>query len=671
MKKVLTTIIAIICIATSGYGQSAPCTYSRPDIYSYTSAERLQLRNLIKTYLNTVIDGSFASGPQRYPLVYMHTMHSGMIHGTGTKAFTTWHRYYIQGLENWLMDNGYSKYVPLPYWDPTTTIPNEFFNSLAPGSAQLDAGFPDNANQNITPPSRTNFIPSASCSTHSSDNNFSNDLEVTYHNPIHGAIGGGGGSMTSITTAPGSAIFWLYHAWIDDMWFCYQRNCDALFQDQYVREDVNDNGTEPSSATVTWNSPDIWVRNTNDGFQNKSSEDITQYPGKIAYVYVRVWNRGTRPNDDGTGTVTAYWAKGNTALAWPAPWDGSTTITCASTARPLGGMISSQPLRRVNENFNDFTETGSPLEKDYYIYEFSWTIPDPDWYAPCFPDPNDQRHFCLLARLDDGNPTTPINDLYSDLHNFNNFAMKNIAIIGDGAMAPKHSGVLWGNVSASLMHKVCLGVTFPNVTYASLLDRARMKVTLDPISRNEWMAAGHVGENITFNDAGDIFVTRDNARICGFGTLRPNTIRTLDVSVDAIDGGSVTGEYEFDVTQYQDETTIVGGEHYVVNRTDGVYDQPDGRMEGRAVNPGSVTLNSSYTIYPNPTSNTFQITASDGNYNIEVKIYDNLGRCVKTLGNITKSTMFASDDLPAGIYIVKITNKDSKATYTQKLTLQK
>jgi hypothetical protein len=656
MKNFFLTLCIICCLPI--YGNAQPCTYSRPSIYSFSSTERLQLRNLILTYLRTSINDSFGCGSQRYPLVYMHTMHSALIHNY-TKSFTTWHRYYLQELENWLIDNGHSKYVPLPAWNPNDSIPNEFFNSNAGSSALVDSCFPLLAHQKITPSSSYyNLIPDSACHTHTSDDDYSGDLEGSYHDGVHGAIGG---SMGSIGTAPGAAIFWLWHAWVDDMWFCYQRHCDSDSSDVYARDTANDSGAEGSGVRYFWNSPDIWARNTNDGFQNQSNQNIIQVPGKVAYVYVRTWQKGNMPNDDGSGTITAYWAKGNTMLSWPTPWDGSTSINCGGINRPLGGVIGTKPLRRVNENFYDFTMMDTPLEKDYYIYEYAWTIPDPDWYRPCFPDTGDQQHFCLLAKINDGHAMTLTSNLGYDVEHYNNMAMKNIAIIGDGVMSAHHGSVLWGNITDLTMTDVCLKVKFATSTDAGILTHATLKLKLDATSTAAWAAAGGVATNMTYVD-GAFTIMGDDASLCGFN-LSPGTINTVDLAETTI--VPTTGTYALNLIQTT-AGNIVGGEAYQINL--GTASARDVSMPTVAT---GISIGNAYTIYPNPTQNAFQIIAKDNNYNIETRLYDNLGRCVKVFDHVNAASLLDVHDLPAGLYFVKITNVATKQVSVQKLLLEK
>jgi hypothetical protein len=174
-------VFSLLMLALFAFSQSPAqmCSGARRDIYSFTAAERLELRNLILAYLSSEIDNTKPlNNVAHFPLVYQHTLHNTMIHGTGNVIFLKWHRYYIQELEHWLTRNGHNKYVPLPAWNPATGIPDEFFNQKAAGSALLPGGaFPNLVKQTFTPPPIAPYQAPAACSTYPNENNFSNALE--------------------------------------------------------------------------------------------------------------------------------------------------------------------------------------------------------------------------------------------------------------------------------------------------------------------------------------------------------------------------------------------------------------------------------------------------------------------------------------------------------------
>ncbi|MFQ5420335.1 MAG: Ig-like domain-containing protein, partial [Anaerolineae bacterium] len=70
--------------------------------------------------------------------------------------------------------------------------------------------------------------------------------------------------------------------------------------DAWIRDNPNDNGDVPTDLNGWYGSPDIWVRHADDGGL------IHQDPiaGQTNYVYARIHNRGTQPQD---GTVDLTW----------------------------------------------------------------------------------------------------------------------------------------------------------------------------------------------------------------------------------------------------------------------------------------------------------------------------------------------------------------------------
>src|SRR5439155_8672105 len=103
-------------------------------------------------------------------------------------------------------------FVPVPYWDPGTSIPNEF---LVVDSLVTQA--PLNPTPNMPVPSQFNDLcsfPTASA--------VAQNLE-SFHDGVHGAVGG---AMGSIPTAPRAPIFWLWHGLLDDMYHTYEGRCE-------------------------------------------------------------------------------------------------------------------------------------------------------------------------------------------------------------------------------------------------------------------------------------------------------------------------------------------------------------------------------------------------------------------------------------------------------------
>ncbi len=632
----------------------------RPNITTFSNAEQEELKTLIMDYLKIGFDPSQV-GTEQYPIVNHHAEHAGFVHGQQpplSERFVTWHRYYIQELEHYLLSKGKTKYIPLPSWSPQQCIPNAFWGASAILSPP--ATFPALQNQCPSSSNVNQWLGPNKCANFSNFGVFARSLETGYHNGVHGSIGG---VMGFVAPASGSAIFWLWHAWVDDIANCYQKECLNLTHDLYIRDEEVDDGTEPSNVIQFWNSPDIWVRNNNDGFGTQVTEPINESAGKKAYVYVKVWNKGQIANPNNAGTITAYWAKASTALGWQIPWNGTTGLN--GCQYKLGDIIGTQPIRSINENFLDETHTPAIVRKDFTIYEFEWAVPDPDKLDQCFPNSEgwEKQHFCILARMDDGIPKNETSNLSDNVIKNNNIAMRNITLIGDGklfAPPPKDKFCVFvGNPTSSTITGVDFELLFnKNRELGTLLDHAQVNLSFkDGLEIKNTNVT--TGLNYNFKD-NNFNVTQNIVTLKGF-TFLPYTVKKACIQVIATDFNNE--KYDFDLVQ-KNSNKVVGGEKFVVNLKQAPL-LPSIKSINSIQNSANVLI-----VYPNPSSDIINIDyPSDNNKHI-VSITDPIGRVLKYEDNITGRFSISVKTLPKGIYFVNIVNEVTQAKYEGKFIVE-
>ncbi|MEO1624508.1 MAG: tyrosinase family protein, partial [Bacteroidota bacterium] len=575
-----------------------------------------------------------------------------------------WHRYYINELENWLLANGGAEFVPLPYWDPEDPIPSAF----AGNSSLVDPNvtFSGNTLASIHSGHSTNVANqvnlndvmvdnSSDCSSWATADDFANAAEFGNgnHNAVHNAIGG----IMSGHYSPSSTIFWCWHAYVDDLWLCYQKYCAPGNVDAMVRDCVGDDGTEPSPnppCDKLWKSPDIWVRNSADGFTNQQNQTLFQTSfDNTAYVYVRVWNVGDLPVTPGDVDLDLYWANASTGLSWPNPWNGS-TLNCGGNNVPMGGTIANNlQITRISEPYQQSNVTPTVDTEPYIIVEAVWTIPDPDHYTSCFTNQWEAEHFCVLAILDDGNPVNP-SPFYSGLRNYNNMALKNVTIVGDGQQMivvndPHDECVLIANHSRRPMEDVTLTLEMEGRN--NVLEVADVFFDLEPVALELWNQGGRKGQNVRMHRDGRIQLTGDGATLQGIA-LQPNQISNLCLTFVPT---QATGEtFEFDIVQRNGEE-VIGGETFLI---EGITDRAtiDKRSSGQQQVLQSRPMQS--YVYPNPASEFIRYEVLDGNQLSQLSLYDIQGRLVLS--------KFAQDDygrIPVadqarGTYLLKLVFKD-------------
>ncbi len=210
------------------YHCTAQRTGPRPDINSFGTSDQKLLCDAILDWITT-------------DLVSMHAAQFGPIHVT--EGFLPWHREHILDLEEYLMEHNLSQFVPLPKWNPNSPIPN-FFNGRDKfgnsGYQNIKLGFVAGNSQTYSTPNialQGKFVkhtpnPSGSANDlcdYWNAAKFSDDIETQFHNGVHGSVGG----IIGTAESPSAALFWIWHAFVDDVWFnwdceCKMKNGDVI-----------------------------------------------------------------------------------------------------------------------------------------------------------------------------------------------------------------------------------------------------------------------------------------------------------------------------------------------------------------------------------------------------------------------------------------------------------
>jgi uncharacterized protein YegL len=200
------------------------------------------------------------------------------------------------------------------------------------------------------------------------------------------------------------------------------------------KDHATDNGSVPSNPNgeVWWASPDIWVRNNQDGGLTHQNPIV----GQTNYVYVRVRNIGDATVNN--ITVHLYDSPGASNLRWPDDWVPEIgTATIASLPAGQEAVVS-----------------------------VAWT-------------PAAQGHYCFLVRI-----AAPDDRITFDgwVPFDNNICQRNVQIIGDGAST---TGVKVGNRSRGSGYSSML-IKSNNVPTGG-----SAKVTFtDPAMFQRWQQAG-------------------------------------------------------------------------------------------------------------------------------------------------------------------------------------
>ncbi|MCC5916732.1 MAG: zinc-dependent metalloprotease [Cryomorphaceae bacterium] len=324
--------------------------------------------------------------------------------------------------------------------------------------------------------------------------------------------------------------------------------------DLMIKTTIDDYGQEPLYANVLWKSPDIWIRNSPDGFDNQvhQSPVYDSLNPSPVYVYVKVRNIGCQSYEE-SGFLKLYWAKAATALSWPSHW-----IDNFQNGLPMGDIIDSVPLSVIHG-------------KDSVIYEFEWHLENPEQYTSLFSG-QQPWHYCLLARIVSiEDPILMENSrIHLNVSNSNNIAWKNVYIIYPSNLSINYPG---GLVNIGSIEEEDTEESYDfyfstkEVDQHFLTEEAEVYIILDEEAWQKWDDGGRVSTNIEIYDEENrmLLITQNEASIENLvfppqeRNLMGLVFNFLTEEVTEID------TFELDVVQkYNNEDIIAGGETYVI-----------------------------------------------------------------------------------------------------------
>ena len=597
MRKTLLTSGICIVIAIQGWGQV------RQDINSFSTAQQQLLANLMMEYITPEIiekHCNYDPDSDMYPMI-----HSAF-------SFLPFHHTLLEGMEDFLILKGHPEFVPLPYWKPNACAPVVFQtcgpngNGIDPDCSIATCNNGDGPCSNITnwcpPENYPNYLGFTIQAGSNNDicdwpmdplvpmgdmemasiNGLSNKIESPYHNNIHVNMGGVMGYFRS----PSAPIFWLWHAYVDDLWKHWQCTCtnqtsnlNSAAVDLYMKDQSEiiyperDRGEQPNIYEgPMWESEDIWVRTTNDGFSNGEHQNPEYYsnPGLSDYVYVRVRNRGCNASV-GTEQLKLYWSKAGTSLSYPSYWNGSLT-TAAN--KPIGDIIATVTIPVIAPGASKIIEIPwHPVNPDDYVNTDANSDPSLFWIEE--PQPH---HFCLLARIEATNDPiifTNGTDLGNYVKQNNNVVWKNISVVDLDPLNTIPGG--WLNdmtVGAAVFAGDPWGeggtfdFEFKNPEHYKgnpVTAEAEVSITLNPMLWEKWVAGGFKRENIEIarEDKNKVIITGSPARLKNI-TFEPDERALMSVGFNFL-SKQVTGQTHFRYQAIQRRSSdnyIVGGETY-------------------------------------------------------------------------------------------------------------
>ncbi len=316
--------------------------------------------------------------------------------------------------------------------------------------------------------------------------------------------------------------------------------------DLMIRDHELDHGAIPSTDPILWNSPDIWLED-GSGYEIDNPRG-----GRDCFVCVRITNRSPIASSGGE-ELYINWAKAGCDLRWSSSWDGSTHFNCSDEQPTRGGCLNG----------------GSPLiippipAGGSCVLKMLWEVPRPEDYANCTQFESELWHFCLVARVHDGEDIAGENSRNYDMGSFvsesNNVAWKNVSVLDSKQFK---AVVSISNPFEEITKFRIRVVNKPNKKGEYIQHYSDLIIQLDNELTDLWRIGGalcHGGIDI----GGGRILVKDSVLLIENLKLPPLQHFTVETAIHFHTQTQPSeNRFEFDLIQ-EYGSTVIGGEHYV------------------------------------------------------------------------------------------------------------
>lgn len=267
-------------------------------------------------------------------------------------------------------------------------------------------------------------------------------------------------------------------------------NYFPIATDLYIADNAQDKGLEPNfTSEIVWDSPDIWVRNMDDGLVNQTNEHLFAIPDSSVYIYVRISNFGYSPS-----YINKY-----LNLFWSASTLDVDKNTNFATGTNLGGKICAIPVA------SSIASNGS------VIFKYKWTVPAQLVNQAIYHGGMlDLNIFAYLTNSSLSDLPTTQEGLISFAGHKNLAAKKHISmlpdwgqpvVIGQHGMIPQygHELVIPIFIKNAGTNNNTYSLELLSDATASVFSKCTYKLKLSPTLYSSWVAGGSQGVNISAN----------------------------------------------------------------------------------------------------------------------------------------------------------------------------
>ncbi|MEO0037042.1 MAG: hypothetical protein RIQ59_253 [Bacteroidota bacterium] len=288
--------------------------------------------------------------------------------------------------------------------------------------------------------------------------------------------------------------------------------------DLYIKDNTADLGAEPNTTTTTlWNSPNIWVRNNQDGGTTHQAPRYNQATPN--YVYVKVENKSCFPTT-GYEQVQLYYSR---------PTTGTPTSTSAAFRSSFAPVTGTEWVLIGTVNMSVLAPgEGKTLN-------FPWTLPDPiGWYG-CTSTTFNTSLLAKIVTSTDVNAVSETGNILNNIKNNNNIAGKNLIVIDADYFASNQENNTENSILVANPYNEAHSFSIEMIkedleTGKPIYQEAEVSFKMDAPLYNAWERGGNTAQNIEATaDTSKKMVTNNHVLINTI-SLNANELTTLKLN---------------------------------------------------------------------------------------------------------------------------------------------
>lgn len=428
-----------------------------------------------------------------------------------------------------------------------------------------------------------------------------------------------------------------------------------------MRDSYLDMMGEPNQQAVVdprewhiWESPDLWNRVANDGILTQEDPQYTS-ASNDNYMYARVRNVGCASAPAGA-KLKLYWTKASTGEKWKGDWDTAT----------FNGFVAGKELTGTG-----ITIGAIAAGADTVIAQ-SWIPPRPQNY-----DPNlTSVEVCFLGRIEDGHNAADVtgggmtfpevSNVSTNVRNNNNIVTRNTFVWNLSGYLRSYHQVGIGNTgtaSQTFNFAIATGKHY-HAHYSGDIRQlvSSMTLTLSAAVYSSWVANGAQGNyssideikhSVTFSNPSDYMQLNGITLDAG----QKDAIN-IEIATPASADSVIIAPIPLYIIQQAEGSSEIYGNVTVELRNTPI----PGLGMRKAGNEATAQLTASqFNLYPNPTSGSFTLFATNNVGSASVMVTDLTGKVILNtnhdFSNVQKMKINLSLVAP-GIYMVKVTTPD-------------